>query len=112
MLNLAEYAERPRLLADYLPWACLVAPGVIRYTSDMSALRFGEDRVVHVSTPASGPVEDALDVVRVFCPQAGDVACVGMRQARMARAEAGQIRLPQGFGGGQHRRLRRRTVTG
>lgn len=29
MLNLAEYAGRPRLLADYLPWACLVAPGVV-----------------------------------------------------------------------------------
>ena len=28
MLNLAEYASRPRLLADYLPWACLVAPGI------------------------------------------------------------------------------------
>ena len=29
MLNLAEYRKRPSLLADYLPWACLVAPGVI-----------------------------------------------------------------------------------
>jgi type IV secretion system protein TrbE len=29
MLNLAEYADKPRLLADYLPWACLVAPGVV-----------------------------------------------------------------------------------
>ena len=29
MLNLSEYAARPRLLADYLPWACLVAPGVL-----------------------------------------------------------------------------------
>ena len=29
MLNLSEYAARPRLLADYLPWACLVAPGVV-----------------------------------------------------------------------------------
>jgi type IV secretion system protein VirB4 len=29
MLNLKEYSETPRLLADYLPWACLVAPGVI-----------------------------------------------------------------------------------
>ena len=29
MLNLAEYRKRPALLADYLPWACLVAPGVI-----------------------------------------------------------------------------------
>ncbi|WP_299410372.1 conjugal transfer protein TrbE [uncultured Roseobacter sp.] len=29
MLNLAEYRVRPPLLADYLPWASLVAPGVI-----------------------------------------------------------------------------------
>lgn len=29
MLNFAEYRKRPTLLADYLPWACLVAPGVI-----------------------------------------------------------------------------------
>ncbi|MEM6898154.1 MAG: conjugal transfer protein TrbE [Pseudomonadota bacterium] len=29
MLNLREYAEAPTLLADYLPWACLVAPGVV-----------------------------------------------------------------------------------
>jgi len=29
MLNLREYADTPKLLADYLPWACLVAPGVV-----------------------------------------------------------------------------------
>ncbi|WP_034824547.1 hypothetical protein, partial [Hyphomonas pacifica] len=29
MLNLREYAETPVLLADYLPWACMVAPGVV-----------------------------------------------------------------------------------
>ena len=29
MLNLKEYSETPTLLADYLPWACLVAPGVL-----------------------------------------------------------------------------------
>jgi len=29
MLNLAEYRRRPSLLADYLPWAALVAPGVV-----------------------------------------------------------------------------------
>jgi len=29
MLNLREYSATPRLLADYLPWACLVAPGVV-----------------------------------------------------------------------------------
>jgi len=29
MLNLLEYRSKPRLLADYLPWAALVAPGVV-----------------------------------------------------------------------------------
>lgn len=29
MLNLAEYRKESTALADYLPWACLVAPGVI-----------------------------------------------------------------------------------
>ncbi len=29
MLNLTEYRSRPAQLADYLPWACLVAPGVV-----------------------------------------------------------------------------------
>lgn len=29
MLNLREYQEKPKLLADYLPWACIPAPGVI-----------------------------------------------------------------------------------
>ncbi len=29
MLNLKEFSETPRMLADYLPWACLVAPGVV-----------------------------------------------------------------------------------
>ena len=29
MLNLAEYRKKPDQLADYLPWAALVAPGVV-----------------------------------------------------------------------------------
>ena len=29
MLNLAEYRHSPQMLADYLPWAALVAPGVV-----------------------------------------------------------------------------------
>ena len=29
MLNLAEYRRHEKHLADYLPWACLVAPGVV-----------------------------------------------------------------------------------
>jgi type IV secretion/conjugal transfer VirB4 family ATPase len=38
MLNLAEYRKKPLSLADYLPWACLVAPGVI-LNKDGSFLR-------------------------------------------------------------------------
>lgn len=29
MINLSEYQSKPRALADYLPWACLIAPGVV-----------------------------------------------------------------------------------
>ena len=29
MLDLREYRRRPTLLADYLPWVALVAPGVV-----------------------------------------------------------------------------------
>ncbi len=29
MLNLAEYRKKPAGLADFLPWACLVAPGIV-----------------------------------------------------------------------------------
>jgi len=29
MLNLSEYADTPHHLSDYLPWACLAAPGVV-----------------------------------------------------------------------------------
>ena len=38
MLNLAEYRKKPVSLSDYLPWACLVAPGVI-LNKDGSFLR-------------------------------------------------------------------------
>ena len=29
MLNLAEYRKKPRMLVDFLPWAALVAPGIV-----------------------------------------------------------------------------------
>ncbi len=29
MINLSEFRIRPNCLADYLPWACIVAPGVV-----------------------------------------------------------------------------------
>src|SRR5262249_56819589 len=31
MLNLAEYRKKTACLADYLPWACLVGPGIVLY---------------------------------------------------------------------------------
>lgn len=38
MMNLAEYCKRPACLADFLPWAALVAPGVV-LNKDGSFLR-------------------------------------------------------------------------
>ena len=29
MLNLAEYRRKETRLCDYVPWACLVAPGIV-----------------------------------------------------------------------------------
>jgi len=43
MLNLAEYRKKPKLLADYLPWGFLVAPGVI-LNKDGSFLRLARYR--------------------------------------------------------------------
>ena len=39
MLNLAEYRQRPALLADWLPWAGLIAPGVVLNKDGVSSAR-------------------------------------------------------------------------
>ena len=43
MLNLAEYAKRPKLLADYLPWGFLVGLGIV-LNKDGSFLRLARYR--------------------------------------------------------------------
>jgi len=43
MLNLSEYAKKPRLLADYLPWGFLVGPGIV-LNKDGSFLRLARYR--------------------------------------------------------------------
>ena len=43
MLNLAEYAKKPKLLADYLPWGFLVGPGIV-LNKDGSFLRLARYR--------------------------------------------------------------------
>jgi type IV secretion system protein VirB4 len=43
MLNLAEYARKPKLLADYLPWGFLVGPGIV-LNKDGSFLRLARYR--------------------------------------------------------------------
>ena len=43
MLNLTEYAKKPRLLADYLPWGFLVGPGLV-LNKDGSFLRLAHYR--------------------------------------------------------------------
>src|ERR1700741_4968044 len=43
MMNLAEYRKRPACLADFLPWAAMVAPGVV-LNKDGSFLRVARFR--------------------------------------------------------------------
>jgi type IV secretion system protein TrbE len=43
MLNLTEYAKKPKLLADYLPWGFLVGPGIV-LNKDGSFLRLARYR--------------------------------------------------------------------
>jgi type IV secretion system protein TrbE len=43
MLNLTEYARRPKLLSDYLPWGFLVGPGIV-LNKDGSFLRLARYR--------------------------------------------------------------------
>ena len=43
MLNLTEYAKKPKLLADYLPWGFLVATGIV-LNKDGSFLRLAKYR--------------------------------------------------------------------
>lgn len=52
MINISEYRRRPRQLADLLPWACLIAPGVVlnKDGSFQATIRFrGPD--VETATP-------------------------------------------------------------
>jgi type IV secretion system protein TrbE len=43
MLNLTEYAKKPKLLADFLPWGFLVGPGIV-LNKDGSFLRLAKYR--------------------------------------------------------------------
>ncbi|TDW59985.1 type IV secretion system protein VirB4 [Novosphingobium sp. PhB55] len=53
MLNLAEYREKPASLADHLPWAALVAPGVM-LNKDGSFLRVLAFRGPDLESSTSG----------------------------------------------------------
>ncbi len=53
MLNLAEYRQRPALLADWLPWAGLIAPGVV-LTKDGSFQRTARFRGPDLDSATQG----------------------------------------------------------
>jgi len=50
MLNLSEYRKRPSALASYLPWACLIAPGIV-LNKDGSFQRTAEFRGPDLESP-------------------------------------------------------------
>ena len=53
MMHLAEYRKRPALLADWLPWAGLVAPGVV-LNKDGSCQRTARIRGPDVDSATQG----------------------------------------------------------
>ena len=55
MLNLTEYQRRPAQLADWLPWAGLVAPGVV-LNKDGSFQRTLRFRGPDLDSPTQGAV--------------------------------------------------------
>jgi type IV secretion system protein TrbE len=69
MLNLAEYRKRPRRLADYLPWAALIAPSALlcKDGSFLSVARFrGPDVESATSSELVGLVARVNDVLKRF----------------------------------------------
>ncbi len=53
MMHLAEYRKRPSCLADYLPWAGLVAPGVVlNKDGSLSALARGFAARISTARPS------------------------------------------------------------
>jgi type IV secretion system protein TrbE len=69
MLNLSEYRKRPRRLADYLPWAMLIAPSVIlgKDGSFLSVARFrGVDVESATQSELIGLVARINDLLKRF----------------------------------------------
>ena len=61
MLNLAEYRKRPAALADYLPWAALVAPGVV-LTERVAAFIKPDNPLYRKSLLGPSDPEDVADL--------------------------------------------------
>ena len=57
MLNLAEYRRMTTSLADYLPWACLVGPGIVlnKDGSFQRTLRYRGPTSTAPPRPSSSP---------------------------------------------------------
>jgi type IV secretion system protein TrbE len=69
MLNLSEYRKRPRRLADYLPWAMLIAPSVVlgKDGSFLSVARFrGVDAESATQSELVGLVARINDLLKRF----------------------------------------------
>ena len=89
MLNLAEYRKKPQRLADFLPWAALVAPGVV-LNKDGSFQRTARFR---------GPDLDSATPAELV----GDA---GAAQQRAAPARLRLGDLCRGAAGTRHRTIR------
>ena len=83
MLSLREYRNKADRLADFLPWAALVAPGVVRYSGPVAGLGRGEaDAEEH---HALGHRLDEVEHVVHAADQLVDVVAVERRDPVLAQ---------------------------
>ncbi len=81
MLNLAEYRQRPALLADWLPWAGLVAPGVVLNKD-------GEPLKTPHSCPHCHPTGPTIPLMNQPCTRSAVKFDLFADQARQRKIEA------------------------
>jgi type IV secretion/conjugal transfer VirB4 family ATPase len=93
MLNLAEYRKRPQALADYLPWAALIAPGVVA-NKDGSLQRTARFRGPDLDSATSAELVSATSRLNNALRRLGSGWALFVEAQRLAANVYPQSRFP------------------